>query len=258
MNAKEMFDLSGKTAIVTGGSIGLGAQMATGLAEVGANLVIAARNVDRCEALCIELCKLGVRAIAVACDVVNPEDCQQLIDKTVSEFGTVDILVNNAGYTWGASSLNYPMEKWEQIMDINVKAVFTLSVMAAKIMKEKKHGKIINITSVGGFGGTPQEIQNAVAYNVSKGAVNILTKELAVKWARYGINVNAIGPGYFPSHMSDALLEKNRQMIEPIIPFRRLGGDDDLKGSIVFLSSDASNYITGHIIMVDGGFLAMP
>lgn len=257
MNVKEMFDLTGKTAVVTGGSIGLGAQMATGLAEAGANLVIAARKVDRCTELCTDLEKLGVRAIAVACDVSKPEDCQNLVDTTVKEFGTLDILVNNAGYTWGADAMNYPMEKWDQIMDLNLTGLFQLSVMAARVMKEQGRGKIINITSVAGLGGAMPEAQNTIAYNTSKGAVITLTKDLAVKWARYGIYVNGMAPGFFPTHMSGGLLEKNQHLVLPRVPLNRLGGDDDLKGAIVFLSSKASDYITGHILMVEGGQTAM-
>lgn len=253
MNVKEMFDLTGKTAIVTGGSIGLGAQMATGLAEAGANLVIAARKVERCADLCAELEKNGVRAIAVACDVSDAASCQNLIDTTVKEFGRVDILVNNAGYTWGADAMNYPMDKWQQVLDLNLTGLFQLSAMAAKVMKEQGRGKIINITSVAGFGGTAPEAQNTVAYNASKAAVNTLTKDLACKWARYGIYVNAIAPGFFPTHMSGGLLEKNQHLILPKVPLNRLGGEDDLKGAIVFLSSAASDYVTGHCIMVEGG-----
>lgn len=253
MNVKELFDLTGKTAIVTGGSIGLGAQMAVGLAEAGANLVIAARKVERCADLCAELEKNGVKAIAVACDVSDAASCQNLIDTTVKEFGRVDILVNNAGYTWGADAMNYPMDKWQQVLDLNLTGLFQLSAMAAQVMKEQGRGKIINITSVAGFGGTAPEAQNTVAYNASKAAVNTLTKDLACKWARYGIYVNAIAPGFFPTHMSGGLLEKNQHLILPKVPLNRLGGEDDLKGAIVFLSSAASDYVTGHCIMVEGG-----
>lgn len=257
MNVKEMFVLTGKTAVVTGGSIGLGAQMATGLAEAGANLVIAARNVERCSEMCSKLEKLGVRAMAVACDVSKVEDCQNLIDVTVKEFGSVDILINNAGYTWAADAMNYPMNKWQQVLDLNLTGLFQLSAIAARVMKEQGGGKIVNVTSVAGLGGTQPEAQNTIAYNTSKGAVITLTKDMAVKWARYGIYVNGIAPGFFPTHMSGGLLEKNKHLVLPLIPLRRLGGDDDLKGAIVFLCSAASDYITGHILMVEGGQTAM-
>ncbi len=257
MKVKEMFDLKGKTAVVTGGSIGLGAQMATGLAEAGANLVIAARKVERCAELCTKLEENGIRAIAVACDVSNAESCQNLVDTTVKEFGSIDILVNNAGYTWGADALNYPMDKWQQVIDLNLTGLFQLSAMAARVMKKQGRGKIINITSVAGFGGAMPEAQNTVAYNASKAAVTTLTKDLACKWARYGIYVNAIAPGFFPTHMSGGLLEKNQHLVLPRVPLNRLGGDDDLKGAVVFLSSAASDYVTGHCLMVEGGQTAM-
>ncbi len=257
MNVKELFNLNGKTAVVTGGSIGLGAQMATGLAEAGANLVIAARKVERCAELCAKLEESGIRAIAVACDVSNAESCQNLVDVTVKEFGSIDILVNNAGYTWGADAMNYPMDKWQQVIDLNLTGLFQLSAMAARVMKEQGSGKIINITSVAGFGGAMPEAQNTVAYNASKAAVTTLTKDLACKWARYGIYVNAIAPGFFPTHMSGGLLEKNQHLVLPRVPLNRLGGDDDLKGAVVFLSSAASDYVTGHCLMVEGGQTAM-
>lgn len=253
MHVKEMFDLTGKTAIVTGGSIGLGQQMAIGLAEAGANLVIAARKVERCEELCQELRGMGVKAIAVACDVAKAEDCQRLVDEAVKEFGTVDILVNNAGYSWAADALDFPLDKWDEILKINLTGVYVLSAAAAKVMKQQGRGKIINITSVAGFGGTTPEAQNTIAYNASKGAINTLTKDLAVKWARHGVYVNAIAPGFFPTHMSSKLLEKNKHLVLPLVPLQRLGNDDDLKGAVVFLSSAASDYVTGHCIMVEGG-----
>jgi NAD(P)-dependent dehydrogenase (short-subunit alcohol dehydrogenase family) len=257
MRVMDMFDLTGKTAVVTGGSIGLGAQMATSLAEAGANLVVAARKVDRCVELCKKLEGLGVRALAVACDASKADECQNLVDVTVKEFGTLDILVNNAGITWGADSMNFPMDKWHQILNLNLTGVFQLSAMAAKVMKEQGGGKIINISSLSSYGGTKPEDMDAVAYNTSKGAINTLTKDLAVKWASYGIYVNAIAPGFFPTHMSKSLLGKNADIYLSQVPFGRFGGEEDLKGAVVFLSSAASNFITGQIINVDGGQMAM-
>lgn len=257
MRVKDMFDLTGKTAIITGGSIGLGALMAEGLAEAGANLVIAARKLDRCEETCSKLRELGVKAIPVTCNVANPDDCERLIKTAVDELGTVDILVNNAGYSWAADAIDYPMDKWQEVIDTNLTGLFRLSAQAARVMKEQGRGKIINITSVAGLGGTLPEAQNTVAYNASKAAVITLTKDLAVKWARYGIYVNALAPGFFPTHMSGKLLEKNQHLVLPRVPLNRLGGDQDLKGPIVFLSSSASDYITGICLMVEGGLTAM-
>lgn len=252
-----MFDLTGKTAIVTGGSVGLGAQMAAALAEAGADVVIAARKVERCHQLCQQLETLQVRTLAVACDVSKEDDCKRLVDATVQEFTSLDILINNAGYTWAADAMNYPMDKWQQVISTNLTGLFQLSTLAAKVMKEQGRGKIINVTSVAGLGGTTPDTQNTVAYNASKGAVMTLTRDLAVKWARYGIYVNAIAPGFFPTHMSRGLLEKNRHLVLPKVPLNRLGEENDLKGAIIFLSSAASDYVTGQCLFVDGGITAM-
>jgi gluconate 5-dehydrogenase len=253
MNVFDLLSLKGKTAIVTGGSIGLGAQMCTSLAEAGANIVVAARKVERCAALCEELQKLGVKAIPAKCDVSKPEDCQNLVALTVKEFGQIDILVNNAGLTWAADSLNYPMDKWQRLFDVNITGLFDLSVRAAKVMKENGGGKIVNVASVAAFQGAEPELQDTVAYQASKGAVVSLTRDLAMKWARYGIYVNAIAPGYFPTHMSGFLLETNRDIILPRIPLRRFGRDYDMKGLILLLSSPASDFITGQTFIIDGG-----
>ncbi len=253
MNVFDLFSLKGKTAVVTGGSIGLGAQMCTALAEAGANVVVAARKVDRCAALCEDLEKLGVRALPVACDVAKTEDCQNLIDVTVKEFGTVDILINNAGITWAADSLNYPMDRWDKVFKVNVTGLFELSAMAARVMKENGGGKIINTASIAAYVGSEPESQDTVAYNASKAAVVTLTKDLAIKWARYGIYVNGIAPGYFPTHMSSGLLEMTKDIVLPRIPLRRFGKEDDIKGLTLLLASPASDFITGQTYIIDGG-----
>jgi len=257
VNVMEMFNLKGKTAVVTGGSIGLGAQMSTALAEAGANVVIAARKIDRCIELGKELENLGVKTLGVACDVSKEEDCQNLVDAAMKEFGTIDILINNAGITWGGDSMNFPMKDWHKVMDLNLHGLFQLTQMVGRVMKEQGRGKIINITSLGSYGGTNPEEMDAVSYNASKGAVNTLTKDLAVKWARYGIYVNAIAPGFFPTHMTEWILEKNSAVLLPKVPFGRYGGENDLKGAVVFLASSASDFISGQIINVDGGEMAM-
>lgn len=257
MHIKDLFSMAGKTAIVTGGSVGLGAQMATALAEAGANLVIAARKVDRCTELCTKLEKLGVRAIAVACDVSKMEDCQNLVDVTMKEFGRLDVLVNNAGIAWVSDSMNFPMDKWQRVMNLNLNGTFQLSMIAAKVMKEQGGGKIINTASIGGLRGDTVDNANSVPYTASKGAVIAMTKDLAVKWAQYGIAVNAICPGWFPTSMNDKFLEERSEHLIPRIPCKRYGGDNDLKGVIVLLSSAASDYITGQYIVIDGGQTSM-
>jgi NAD(P)-dependent dehydrogenase (short-subunit alcohol dehydrogenase family) len=253
MHVMDLFSLKNKTAVITGGSIGLGAQMATALAEAGANVVIAARKIDRCIEICTRLEKTGIRALPVSCDVSKAEDCRNLIDNTVKEFKTLDILVNNAGLSWIADSLNFPMDKWQKVISLNVNGTFQLSAMAANIMKDHGGGKIINISSMGALRGDFPEIVDSVAYSSSKGAVLTMTKDLAVKWARFGINVNAICPGWFPTSLNGKFLEKNAEKLIPRIPLGRFGGKEDLKGLIVFLSSAASDYITGQIIVADGG-----
>lgn len=257
MHVKDMFALDGKTAVVTGGSVGLGAQMATALAEAGANVVVAARKVDRCIEMCAKLEKNGIRGLAVACDVSKTEDCQNLVDVTIKEFGALNILVNNAGISWIAKSLNFPMDKWQRVMNLNVNGTFQLSVMAAKIMKEQGGGKIVNMASIGGLRGDLPEIIDSVAYTASKGAILTMTKDLAVKWARYGITVNAICPGWFPTSMNTQHLEVLADKLIPRIPLGRYGGSEDIKGLIVFLSSAASDYITGQYVVVDGGQTAL-
>jgi NAD(P)-dependent dehydrogenase (short-subunit alcohol dehydrogenase family) len=258
MHIKELFALKGKAAVITGGSAGLGAQMATALAEAGADVVIAARRIERSEDLCKRLeADNSVRAIPVACDVSKADDCQNLVDLTVREFGRLDALVNNAGNIWVADALDFPMDKWQKVMNLNVNGTFQLSMMAARVMKKQGRGKIINISSIGGFRGDFPENANSVAYVASKGAILSITKDLAVKWAPYGITVNAICPGWFPTGLNDQHLADMAAALLPRIPLGRYGGNDDLKGLIVFLSSAASDYITGQYVIVDGGKTAL-
>ena len=257
MNVMDMFSLKGKTAVVTGGSVGLGAQMATALSEAGANVVIAARKIDRCKELAEKLSKNGVGALPVACDASKYDDCKNLVDATMKEFGSLNILINNAGTSWVAPSLDFPMDKWQKVMNLNVNGVFQLSALAANIMKDNGGGKIINTASIGGFRGDYPENIDSVAYTSSKGAVITMTKDLACKWACHNINVNSICPGWFPTSMNDQHLEGLRDKLIPRIPFGRYGGENDLKGITVFLASAASDYLTGQSIVIDGGQTAL-
>lgn len=258
MNVKDMFDLTGKAAIVTGGSVGIGNEMCYALAESGANVVVAARKVQRCEELANELVKLGVKAIPARCDVSNLEECDNLVDLTIKELGQVDILVNNAGVTWGADSMDFPMNKWQWVMDVNLNGLFRLSARAGKNMKENGRGKIVNISSVAGLRGTFPEEQDTVAYNVSKAGVIQLTRDLAVKWGRYKINVNAILPGPYATHMTETHWANlgGKEFYYDKTPLRRVGEFGDIKGTIVYLCSAASDHITGVSIPVDGGIHA--
>jgi NAD(P)-dependent dehydrogenase (short-subunit alcohol dehydrogenase family) len=249
----ELFDLSGRVAIVTGGATGIGRQMAEGLAEMGADLVLCARHADRCEQAAEELSALGVRALGLRCDVRDPAEVQAVVDRTRSELGRIDILVNNAGTSWGAPAEDHPLDGWQKVIDVNLTGVFLFAQAAGRVMIDQRSGKIVNISSVAGLGGAPPELMNAIAYTTSKGGVIAFTRDLATKWAQHEINVNAIAPGWFPSDMSRALLEAQPDAFLEHIPLRRFGGADDLKGAVVFLASRASDYVTGQTLVVDGG-----
>ncbi|MEH7096282.1 SDR family oxidoreductase [Neobacillus vireti] len=256
MNIKELFSLKGKTAIVTGGGRGLGQQIATAYAEAGANIVICSRNLDACKQFTEALKEKGVHALAFKCDVSDPEDIQHVVDGTLKEFGRIDILVNNSGTSWGAPALEMPADKWDKVMDINLKGVLLFSQAVGKIMVKQKSGKIINIASIAGVGGQDPLVMDAIGYSASKGAVITLTKDLAVKLAPYNVHVNAIAPGFFPTKMAKAILDYSGQKILERTPAGRFGSDDDMKGPALFLASDASNYVYGHILVVDGGTTA--
>jgi NAD(P)-dependent dehydrogenase (short-subunit alcohol dehydrogenase family) len=249
----EMFSLQGKTAIITGGGRGLGKQMAEVFAEAGANIVICSRNIEVCHKVSEELKQRGVRSLAIECDVSKPEDIQKVIDQTMGEFGRIDILVNNSGTSWGAPALEMPVDKWDKVMDINLKAVFLFSQAAAKIMVEQGEGKIINIASIAGIGGQDPKLMDAIGYSASKGAVIAFTKDLAVKLAPYNVHVNAIAPGFFPTKMAKPILAFSGEKILERTPAGRFGSDHDLMGPALFLASDASDYVFGHILVVDGG-----
>lgn len=254
MNIHQLFDLRGQVAIITGGSVGLGYQMATGLAEAGVNIVLTARKVDRCVAAAEKIRQeTGVRTLAVGCNVSKLEEVQNLVAVTMKEFGRIDILVNNAGTTWGAPVLEYPLKGWQKVIDTNITGTFLCCQQVGRVMIEQKRGKIINIASAAAVMGAEPEKMDAVAYPASKAAVVALTKDLAAKWARYNINVNAIAPGWFPTDMSAWTLEHVGERLLQGIPMRRFGGDDELKGVVVFLASEASRYVTGHTLFVDGG-----
>jgi NAD(P)-dependent dehydrogenase (short-subunit alcohol dehydrogenase family) len=252
MLVQELFDLNGKVAIVTGGSIGLGRQMAEGLAEAGADLVLCARKKERCEQAAQELEALGGDVLALGCDVKKPADVQAVIDATVERFGRLDILINNAGTSWGAPVEEMTMDQWNKVIETNLTGTFLFSQAAGKVMTPQKRGKIINITSVAGIHGAPPSFQ-AIGYHASKGGVIAFTKDLACKWGQHNIQVNAIAPGWFPTNMSAAVIERNREMFLNRVPLGRFGGENDLKGAAVFLASAASNFVTGHVLVVDGG-----
>jgi NAD(P)-dependent dehydrogenase (short-subunit alcohol dehydrogenase family) len=248
-----LFDLSGKTAIVTGGGKGIGRQMAEGLAEAGANLVLCARQAERCEQAASELEQLGVKAIGLGCDVRDPDQVQAVVARTVADFGGVDVLVNNAGVVWGATPEDMPLEGWQKVVDVNLTGVFLFAQAAGRAMIERGGGSIVNIASVAGLHGAPPEIVNTVVYHATKGGVIAFTRDLAWKWAAHGIRVNAIAPGWFPSDMANFVINHAGEELVRRVPLGRFGGPEDLKGPVVFLASDAAAYVTGHTLVVDGG-----
>lgn len=253
MKSLELFNLTGKTAIVTGGGRGLGEQIAMGLAEAGANIVLCSRKKSACDEVAIKIEALGVKALSLTCDVTKQEDIQQVIEETKRVFGSIDILVNNSGASWGAPVVDMPLEAWQKVLNTNVTGTFLMSQAAGRVMIEQGRGKIINIASTAGLGGSHPDILDAIGYNTSKGAIITFTKDLAVKWGQYNINVNAIAPGFFPTKMSRVIIEQEKDTLLRSTPLKRFGGDDDLKGAALFLASNASNYITGDCLIVDGG-----
>ncbi len=252
MNVKQLFDLTGRVAIVSGGSMGLGRQMAEGLGEMGASLVLCARKKERCEEAAADLRNGGVQALALECDVKDRAAVQAVVDATLAQFGRVDILVNNAGVSWGAPVEEMTLEQWDKVLATNLTGTFLFCQAVGKAMVAQKAGKIINIASVAGMGGASADLQ-AIGYHASKGGVIAFTKDLACKWAPHNIQVNAIAPGWFPTHMSEWVIEHRKGSLLAKIPAGRFGGDHDLKGAAVFLASDASAYVTGHVLVVDGG-----
>ncbi len=252
MNVKQMSDLTGRVAIVTGGGAGLGRQMAEGLAEMGANLVLCGRKKERCDQAAQALAGLGVKTLPLACDVRNPASIKEVVDRSVAEFGQIDILINNAGASWGAPVEDMTLEAWNKIIETNLTGTFLFSQAAGKIMLRQQRGKIINIASVAGLRGGPPDLP-AIGYHASKGGVITFTKDLACKWAMHNIHVNAIAPGWFPTNMSNVVIERNKEALRKRIPLGRFGNDEDLKGAAVFLASAASDFVTGHVLVVDGG-----
>ncbi|MGQ9723394.1 MAG: glucose 1-dehydrogenase [Candidatus Jordarchaeum sp.] len=259
MHVMDLFRLNGKVAIVTGGGSGIGRAITEGLVEAGANVVIASRKFETLKKVSEELSNQETRVLPVKCDLEKMEEINNLVKTTLEEFNDIHILVNNSGMTWGMSSLEYSEEKWDQIMRINLKAAFFLSQKVANYwVKNNKKGKILNISSTAGMGGIPEEFMPVPAYSASKAGLITLTKDLAVKWAKYGINVNAILPGFFRTRMTEFTFKKGlEKFVYSGIPLRREGNPDEIKAAALLLVSQASDYITGAILPVDGGMLAM-
>jgi NAD(P)-dependent dehydrogenase (short-subunit alcohol dehydrogenase family) len=252
VKTSKIFDLTGRVAIITGGSVGLGRQMADGLAEMGASLVLCARRKERCEQAATALQAAGAKVLALACDVKDPASIQKVADATLAQFGRIDILINNAGTSWGAPVETMTLEQWDKVIETNLTGTFLFSQTVGRAMIAQRRGKIINIASVAGLRGSSPKF-SAIGYSSSKGGVIIFTKDLACKWGMHNIQVNAIAPGWFPTDMSEKVIERNKESLLAGIPLGRFGGPQDLKGAAIFLASSASDFVTGHTLVVDGG-----
>jgi len=258
MKVAKLFDLSGKVALITGGSRGLGLQIAEALGEMGAKVVITARKAGELEEAKAHLKAISIDALTVVNDLQNTDAVKPMIEQVLKGQGQIDILVNNAGAAWGAPAEDHPLEAWYKIINLNLTAVFLMSQTVGKLsMIPRKYGRIINLASIAGLVGTDPRMMPTIAYNASKGGVVNFTRSLAVEWAHHGITVNAIAPGVFPSKMSQGMIDKAEQIIMEMTPMKRLGTDYDLKGLAVLLASDASAYMTGQIVAVDGGLVAL-
>jgi NAD(P)-dependent dehydrogenase (short-subunit alcohol dehydrogenase family) len=256
---QELFSLAGKTALVTGGSRGLGLQMAEALGEQGAKLVLSSRKQSDLDEAVAYLKARGIEASAIAADLSQDAHVNAMVDEAIKRLGHIDILVNNAGASWGAPAEDYPVEAWDKVMNLNIRSIFLVSQAVGKrSMIARKYGRIINISSIAGLAGNPAGTIQTVAYNTSKAAVINFTRTLAGEWGRYGITVNSIAPGFFPSKMTKGVLEAlGEDALAKDAPLGRIGDDEDLKGITVLFASDAGKHITGQTMAVDGGVSAV-
>ena len=254
MKVRDLLDLSGRVALVTGGSRGLGLQIAEALGEMGAKLALTARKKDELDAAVAHLEKSGIETMAFVCDLGKREAIPPVVDEILKKFGKVDILVNNAGATWGAPAEDHPLEAWDKLVNLNLTGAFVITqLVGRKSMIPARWGRIINIASVAGLMGQDPRIVRTIAYNATKGGLVNFTRALAAGWGSHGITVNAICPGFFPSKMTRATLGTTGELVRDWTPTKRLGNDEDLKGLAVLLASEASRHITGQAIAVDGG-----
>jgi gluconate 5-dehydrogenase len=257
MGILEKFQLSGKTAIVTGGGKGLGLKMAEGLAQAGSNIVLCSRRIDDCGAAVETLTQAGVEVLVVPFDIRIPEQIQAVVDAACERFGRIDILVNNSGASWAAPVEDYPLDGWNKVVETNLTGTFLFTQAVGRVMINQKEGAIISIASLMAVLGAETEVVDAIAYTASKAAIIGITKDLAAKWARHNIRVNAIVPGWIPTHMSAVVLEKSKEKVLGHIPMDRFGVGEDLQGAVVYLASPAASYVTGVILPVDGGYMAV-
>jgi NAD(P)-dependent dehydrogenase (short-subunit alcohol dehydrogenase family) len=254
---QKLFDLTGQTALVTGGSRGLGLQMAESLGEAGAKILLTSRKAGDLEEATALLQDKGIDARWVAADAANPADIQRVVDETMQRMGRIDILVNNAGATWGAPMAEHPLEAWDKVMNLNVRSLFLFAQAVGRAsMLPRKSGRILNVASIAGLAGSLD--MAFIAYATSKGAVVNFTRQLAGEWGPYGITVNAVAPGFFPSKMTQGTLAAHGvDKLAAAAPLRRIGDDDDLKGAALLFCSAAGKHITGQILAIDGGLSAV-
>lgn len=256
---QELFDLTGKTALITGGSRGLGLQIAEALGEQGATLVLSARKQSELDEAVAHLKSRGIEASAIAADLQDDAAVGPLVAEAMLRLGHIDILVNNAGASWGAPAEDHPIEAWDKVMNLNIRSIFLLSQAVGKAsMIPRKYGRIINVASIAGLSGNSPGTMQTISYNTSKGACVNFTRTLAGEWGQYGITVNALAPGFFPSKMTKGLLDRlGRDEMAKHAPLQRIGDDEDLKGAALLFASDAGKHITGQILAVDGGVSAV-
>ncbi|MBL8382744.1 MAG: SDR family oxidoreductase [Burkholderiales bacterium] len=258
MSLKKLLDLSGRVAVVTGASRGLGLQIAEALAEQGAALAITARKAGELEEARDRLARAGADVQMIPSDLGKPEVPAAVVEAVMARHGRIDILVNNAGATWGANAEDHPLEAWQKLVNLNLTGNFLLCQAAGRAsMIPRRYGRIVNIASVAGLGANPPQMEGTIAYNTTKGGLVNFTRALAAEWGKYNITVNAICPGFFPSKMTRATLASHEKYFIEMTPLGKLGGDEDLKGAAVLFASDAGGHITGQCLVVDGGAIVV-
>ena len=258
MSVRKLLDLGGKIALVTGGSRGLGLQIAEGLGEMGAKLAITARKADELEEARAHLAAQSIEALPLVCDLSKPEAIEPMVSKALGHYGSIDILVNNAGATWGAPAEDHPLDAWQKLVNLNLTGTFLVTqAVGRRSMIPNRYGRIVNVASIAGLRGNPVGMLKTLAYNTTKGGVVNFTRALAAEWGEYNITVNAIAPGFFPSKMTKASLEKLGEKIVAHTPLHRLGRPDEIANAVVFLACDEASFITGTSLVVDGGYTAI-
>lgn len=257
MSVSNLFDLSGRKAIVTGGSRGLGLQIAQALAGQGAHVLLTARKVDELDHAVAGLRAQGLQASSIACDLSKPDAIEQFAIEALKQLGVCDILVNNAGASWVAPAEDHPLAAWQKLVDVNLTGVFVLTQAIGRSMIARGYGRILNVASVAGLRGNPPNTNKTLAYNTTKGGIVNFTRALAGEWGPHGITVNALAPGFFPSRMTRGALSEMEHKLKAITPLGRIGDDHDLQGAALLFCSDAGKHITGQILAIDGGVTAV-